>query len=708
MPNFSDARPRIVAEKHGERPSVLDWIPQALHDDIRQGTCATDLQPYFADAHDALPRGGTLWIPMGVYKLSAPWALTKTLTIIGAGDGFDETLCATVLKFDAGITGITLVGNNAERSVIRDMLVLGQAAGAGTDDGIRNGSNGVKIKNVTIRGFGRYGLSTDTSASGNANSSVYDSVRAFLNYSHGFYSTGIDSNRMTFRDCSASRNRGWGFYETSNTGGGQLTFNNVYLCCHTETNWLGGYFIDTNGAYLLAPYAEPDGPAGTADVNGTTVTRLTGQSYTSSMTGLAMNINGTPYYIQSVGGANTITLATSAGVIAGAATVIKINQRAELGPNAQYSIWDVDTQFLNAPLVSPLNTGLTDIPLSGGFDNGTHRVFQLGRFLNRLSVRGLLPKLLMEDTKAGFSGTCNTTGTAVARVSGDNFNADMVNTPITINAVAYVVATFTDANNITLTSTAGVQAAVAWSCNPARTYQWQLGVVNNGALSLEDINRSEIVQYYQPQYGWTFTKRLDVRKAIPIFALIDTTAVTGRQYTFKNGQYGAGIWSMSDETGATDLLIYDPASGPKFFFLKAVRMNERLECNSDLRLLPLAGAVAPLFVNASGDVISQAVDLESNSKVQIGGTNGDVATVLGGRLAPLTVLPMSNGGTGATTAAGIRAAISVYSVAEVDALLANKSSSTHTHTTDTHTHGGVTVGAGTSGSGGGGSTSGPI
>ena len=60
------------------------------------------------------------------------------------------------------------------------------------------------------------------------------------------------------------------------------------------------------------------------------------------------------------------------------------------------------------------------------------------------------------------SGVVSTNGTAVTRVSGDNFNASWVGQPITINNVQYVVAAVTNANSLTLFSSAGIQASVTY------------------------------------------------------------------------------------------------------------------------------------------------------------------------------------------------------------------------------------------------------
>lgn len=61
------------------------------------------------------------------------------------------------------------------------------------------------------------------------------------------------------------------------------------------------------------------------------------------------------------------------------------------------------------------------------------------------------------------TGTVNTSGLAVSWVSGDLFTPSMVGQNITINAVVYVVLSFFSSTRIYLTTSAGVQAGVAFS-----------------------------------------------------------------------------------------------------------------------------------------------------------------------------------------------------------------------------------------------------
>ncbi len=61
------------------------------------------------------------------------------------------------------------------------------------------------------------------------------------------------------------------------------------------------------------------------------------------------------------------------------------------------------------------------------------------------------------------NGLCNTSGTAVSRTSGDNFDSGMVGKAFYISGIGYTVQSFTNANSITLSSSAGTQTGVEWS-----------------------------------------------------------------------------------------------------------------------------------------------------------------------------------------------------------------------------------------------------
>ena len=72
-------------------------------------------------------------------------------------------------------------------------------------------------------------------------------------------------------------------------------------------------------------------------------------------------------------------------------------------------------------------------------------------------------------TGYGFSGVVGTVNFSVFRATGADFSASMAGQPITINAVVYTVASVSSANALTLTTSAGTQTLVAYSCATAET-----------------------------------------------------------------------------------------------------------------------------------------------------------------------------------------------------------------------------------------------
>ncbi len=80
------------------------------------------------------------------------------------------------------------------------------------------------------------------------------------------------------------------------------------------------------------------------------------------------------------------------------------------------------------------------------------------------------------------TGTCNTSGTTVTRVSGPAFNtawASGVNTLFVINGVDYTIATVPDANTLTLMTSAGSQSGATWA---KRIYVWGVNTLTTDWL----------------------------------------------------------------------------------------------------------------------------------------------------------------------------------------------------------------------------------
>lgn len=89
------------------------------------------------------------------------------------------------------------------------------------------------------------------------------------------------------------------------------------------------------------------------------------------------------------------------------------------------------------------------------------------------------------DSVADFSviGTANTTGVTVNRVSGTPFFAGMVGGNLTINGFLFIVATFVNANQVTVTATVGTQTGVSYSFgNGFQTSNGSFQVTGSGII----------------------------------------------------------------------------------------------------------------------------------------------------------------------------------------------------------------------------------
>ena len=114
MPELSNAITRSNWEKHGELPSVLDFIPAILREDIRAGSCVADLTEYFQNALDT---GNSIFVPRGTYLISQVELASSGQVLYGEGRGlsrickFSDTPIVFVNAGFAGLRDISLYGN---------------------------------------------------------------------------------------------------------------------------------------------------------------------------------------------------------------------------------------------------------------------------------------------------------------------------------------------------------------------------------------------------------------------------------------------------------------------------------------------------------------------------------------------------------------------------------------------------------------------
>jgi len=93
------------------------------------------------------------------------------------------------------------------------------------------------------------------------------------------------------------------------------------------------------------------------------------------------------------------------------------------------------------------------------------------------------------------TGTCNTSGITVTRVSGPSFNtawANISNTAFNVNGTDYIIASVIDGDTLTLTGSAGVQSGVSWA---RRVFVWGINsLVTDGLPGAVG----------SPSYDWTY------------------------------------------------------------------------------------------------------------------------------------------------------------------------------------------------------------
>lgn len=155
------------------------------------------------------------------------------------------------------------------------------------------------------------------------------------------------------------------------------------------------------------------------------------------------------------------------------------------------------------------------------------------------------------------AGTVTTAGTAVTRNTGPAFSAAMVGGNITINLVRYVVAAFIDGNHVTLGSSAGVQAGVAYIFGNAfqtSTNTMQITAYGDGLFQ-------NLVASY------VFNSRADILGGNAFQTSTTTMYITGAGYGYFQGAIGnilgiAGFASPFAVPGAGyAYLIYNTSTG---------------------------------------------------------------------------------------------------------------------------------------------------
>jgi hypothetical protein len=301
------------------------------------------------------------------------------------------------------------------------------------------------------------------------------------------------------------------------TTSAQLDYNDGIIDSPVLDSYLGSVYVfvgqDNNGT-----------ATGTVNTSGTAVTWETGSQFAtgSVWSGLTITINGVAYVIASVSSATSLTLTASAGSQTAVAYSLSTNCGITGGPVVPCAgVYQFTPGFASGSAGNAeAQVGLgSEFMMSGTFDNayysssgGTGHMYVVGdtgpanntlyqisissNVMSRTTTQG--PQVATNYTSgyyaaglqvteygnsstdfiflsvlafgnpsgcAPFTGTVNTSGTAVTWESGSQFvtGSAWVGLTITINGVPYVVASVSSATSLTLTATAGTQTGVAYS-----------------------------------------------------------------------------------------------------------------------------------------------------------------------------------------------------------------------------------------------------
>lgn len=141
---------RTQHDKNAEVISVLDF--GAVADGAVAAGTGTNNTPFFQAAINALGGRGTLFIPAGVYRLSAQITIPSNITVKGAGNFVTILTCPP--SFDDATGLVRLNGAGGPPTVVEDLCVSGPVGGAGSNSaGIVSVANGSFIRNVWVTAF---------------------------------------------------------------------------------------------------------------------------------------------------------------------------------------------------------------------------------------------------------------------------------------------------------------------------------------------------------------------------------------------------------------------------------------------------------------------------------------------------------------------------------------------------------------------------
>ena len=255
-----------------------------------QGDGTTDDTAAIAAALAACPSGGTVYLPPGVCRTSAPLVLPPNVMLLGShgtrailSTGITVQTSIKPLSSFSGAACIEMLDqqqggysadNNGQR--IRDLMLDGSALPAGSVDGIKATGlvHDVQMENVAVNNFTHNGLTTTSytrldsstphpyswtlincmfNASANIGVScsgltdfTFYSIQTLGSGVYGFFLSNMPNSHLD--SCRAEWSGDKGFYITGSWGTGQGSGGLSMNGCSTDRNTKDGVYIDATGS----------------------------------------------------------------------------------------------------------------------------------------------------------------------------------------------------------------------------------------------------------------------------------------------------------------------------------------------------------------------------------------------------------------------------------------------------------------------------
>jgi Pectate lyase superfamily protein len=323
---------QVVSAGGYQQLSRTDWLnPVTMFGADPTGTA--DSTTAINNALTAAPLGGTVYLPAGTYKTTAPLVIPPQVTLLGPGSWhLDTSTCeilpaasfsgaAIILMYDQSTGGYSVASSS---QAIKQLIINGSALG-GSVDGIQSQGyvHGVIIQDVQIYKAPAHGIACVTNGSGVAYSWRGTRVSANTCGTHGFSlsitdctwydleAIGCTQNGFNlsgspanshFTDCRSEYNSN-GFNLSGAWGTGTGSGGVVFTGCSTDGNVQDGVHLAATGSVPVTfegLMCRRDGANGTSGGGGYGGVRTVGHTLPTQVNGLSVFPG-----IAQVGGANS-------------------------------------------------------------------------------------------------------------------------------------------------------------------------------------------------------------------------------------------------------------------------------------------------------------------------------------------------------------------------------------------------------------------